>query len=124
MVNRSRRRPQVKISGCGTGIMNHAGALLVADLAGKVGLTASHVAQNNKNRRSANRWSHHPTCRSRRVLADPLTGRGTLRLDQNRRPWPQAQIPRPGPEPGLDQNGSRRLQPDQNLFPRRSRNHL
>jgi len=40
MVKRNRRRPLVKITGGGTGIVNHAGARLVADLADRVGLTA------------------------------------------------------------------------------------
>ena len=41
MVNRNRRRPRLKITGGGTGIANHAGTRLVADLAERVGLTAA-----------------------------------------------------------------------------------
>ena len=41
MVKRNRRRPGVKITGGGTGIVNHAGARLLADLADRVGLTAA-----------------------------------------------------------------------------------
>ena len=41
MVKRNRRRPVVKITGGGTGIVNHAGARLLADLAEAVGLTAA-----------------------------------------------------------------------------------
>jgi hypothetical protein len=41
MVKRNRRRPGVKICGGGTGIVNHAGARLLADLADTVGLTAA-----------------------------------------------------------------------------------
>ncbi len=40
MVKRNRRRPRLKITGDGTGIVNQAGARLVADLAAGVGLTA------------------------------------------------------------------------------------
>ena len=40
MVNNSKRRPRVKMTGGGTGLVNHAGARLLADLADKVGLTA------------------------------------------------------------------------------------
>ena len=39
MVKRNRRRPRLKITGDGTGIVNHVGARLLADLAGEVGLT-------------------------------------------------------------------------------------
>ena len=41
MVKRNRRRPGVKVTGGGTGIVNHAGARLLADLAEQVGLTAA-----------------------------------------------------------------------------------
>jgi hypothetical protein len=41
MVKRNRRRPRIKIAGGGTGIVNHAGARLLADLADQVGLTAA-----------------------------------------------------------------------------------
>lgn len=41
MVKRSRRRRGVKITGDGTGIVNHVGARLVADLADGVGLTSA-----------------------------------------------------------------------------------
>ncbi len=41
MVNRSRRRPPLKITGDGTGIVNHAGARLLADLAAAVGLSSA-----------------------------------------------------------------------------------
>ena len=41
MVKRNRRRPGVKITGGGSGIVNHAGARLLADLADRVGLTAA-----------------------------------------------------------------------------------
>lgn len=34
MVKRNRRRPSVKITGGGTGVVNHAGNRLLADLAG------------------------------------------------------------------------------------------
>lgn len=39
MVKRNRRRPGLKITGGGTGIVNHAGTRLLADLADRVGLT-------------------------------------------------------------------------------------
>ena len=41
MVKRNRRRPRIKITGGGTGVVNHVGARLVADLADHVGLTAA-----------------------------------------------------------------------------------
>jgi hypothetical protein len=41
MVKRNRRRPGVKFTGGGTGVVNHAGARLLADLADQVGLTAA-----------------------------------------------------------------------------------
>jgi hypothetical protein len=41
MVKRNHRRPGLKITGGGTGIANHAGARLLADLADRVGLTAA-----------------------------------------------------------------------------------
>lgn len=41
MVKRNRRRPCIKFTGDGTGIVNHAGARLLADLADEVGLTAA-----------------------------------------------------------------------------------
>ena len=41
MVKRNRRRPRLKITGDGTGIVNHVGARLVADLADQIGLSAS-----------------------------------------------------------------------------------
>ena len=41
MVKRNRRRPRLKITRDGTGIVNHVGARLVADLADQVGLSAS-----------------------------------------------------------------------------------
>jgi len=41
MVKRNRRRPSVKITGGGTGVVNHAGTRLVADLADQLGLTAA-----------------------------------------------------------------------------------
>jgi hypothetical protein len=41
MVKRNRRRPRVKVTGGGSGIVNHAGALLLAELADQVGLTAA-----------------------------------------------------------------------------------
>ncbi len=41
MVNRNRRRPRLKVTGDGTGIVNHVGARLVADLADQVGLTSA-----------------------------------------------------------------------------------
>ena len=41
MVKRNHRRPRLKITGDGTGIVNHVGARLVADLADHVGLTAA-----------------------------------------------------------------------------------
>jgi hypothetical protein len=41
MVKRNRRRPGMKITGGGTGIVNHAGARLLADLADRVGLTSA-----------------------------------------------------------------------------------
>ena len=40
MVKRSSRRPRLKITGDGTGIVNHVGVRLVADLADQVGLTS------------------------------------------------------------------------------------
>jgi hypothetical protein len=39
MVKRNRRRPRLKITGGGTGVVNHVGARLVADVADTVGLT-------------------------------------------------------------------------------------
>lgn len=41
MVKRNHRRPRLKITGHGTGIVNHVGARLVADLADQVGLTSA-----------------------------------------------------------------------------------
>lgn len=41
MVKRNRRRSRLNITGGGTGIVNHVGARLVADLADQVGLTAA-----------------------------------------------------------------------------------
>ena len=41
MVKRNRRRPGIKVTGGGTGIVNHAGARLLADLADEVGLTSA-----------------------------------------------------------------------------------
>lgn len=54
MVKRNRRRPRVKVTGGGTGIVNHAGARLVADLADLVGLTSglSEAMAPTKQRRS------------------------------------------------------------------------
>jgi len=39
MVKRNRRRPRLKVTGGGRGIVNHAGARLLGDLADAVGLT-------------------------------------------------------------------------------------
>jgi hypothetical protein len=41
MVKRNRRRPRVKVTGGGCGVVNHAGARLLADLAEQVGLTSA-----------------------------------------------------------------------------------
>ena len=41
MVKRRRRRPALKIIGDGSGVANHAGARLLADLADAVGLTGA-----------------------------------------------------------------------------------
>ena len=42
MVKRNRRRrPRLKITGDGTGVVNHAGTRLLADLADQLSLTAS-----------------------------------------------------------------------------------
>jgi hypothetical protein len=41
MVKRNRRRPAVKVTGDGTGVVNHAGNRLLADLADQVGLTSA-----------------------------------------------------------------------------------
>jgi hypothetical protein len=41
MVKRNRRRPRVKVTSGGTGIVNHAGARLLADLADRLGLCAA-----------------------------------------------------------------------------------
>lgn len=41
MVKRNRRRPSVKITGGGTGVVNHAGTRLLADLADRLGLTSA-----------------------------------------------------------------------------------
>jgi hypothetical protein len=41
MVKRRRRRPALKVTGDGTGVANHAGTRLLADLADAVGLTAA-----------------------------------------------------------------------------------
>ncbi len=40
MVKRNRRRPRLKITGDGTGVVNHVGARLLADLADQMGLTS------------------------------------------------------------------------------------
>ena len=40
MVNRNQRRPRLKVSGDGRGVVGHAGARLLSDLADRVGLTA------------------------------------------------------------------------------------
>ena len=54
-----------------------------------------HVAQNTTNRRSAIDGTHHPPRRIRRVATDPQTGRGTLRLGQDRRARSQVALHRP-----------------------------
>lgn len=41
MVKRNRRRPRLKITGDGTGVVNHAGTRLLADLADHLGLTGA-----------------------------------------------------------------------------------
>ena len=41
MVNRRRRRPALVIAGDGTGVANHAGSRLLADLADAVGVTSA-----------------------------------------------------------------------------------
>ena len=41
MVKRNRRRPGMRVTGGGGGVVNHAGARLLADLAEQVGLTAA-----------------------------------------------------------------------------------
>jgi hypothetical protein len=41
MVKRNRRRPRLKFTGGGTGIVNHAGARLPAELADELGLTSA-----------------------------------------------------------------------------------
>ena len=41
MVRRRRRRPALKVTGDGSGVANHAGARLLADLADAVGLSAA-----------------------------------------------------------------------------------
>jgi hypothetical protein len=41
MPKRNRRRPAVKITGGGIGVVDHAGAPLLADLADQLGLTAA-----------------------------------------------------------------------------------
>ncbi len=53
MVKRNRRRPRLRVTGDGTGIVNHVGARLIADLAGQVGLTSalSMAMAPNKQRR-------------------------------------------------------------------------
>ncbi|MCP3994758.1 MAG: hypothetical protein GY722_06810 [bacterium] len=45
MVNNSKRRPRVKMTDGGKGLVNHAGTRLLADLADRVGLTAACAAQ-------------------------------------------------------------------------------
>lgn len=58
MVNRRRRRPGLKITGDGTGVANHAGARLLADLADNVGLTSAlskAMAPTKKRRRGHDR---------------------------------------------------------------------
>ena len=40
MVKNSKRRPRVKMTGGSAGLVNHAGARLLTDLAGRLGLTA------------------------------------------------------------------------------------
>ena len=58
------------------------------------------------------RWAHHQTCRLHRFAADPKTGGGTVRLDQNSRTGSPGPLHRQRPQRGLVQDGSRRLQPD------------
>ena len=41
MVKRNRRRPRLKVTGDGTGVVNHVGTRLVADLADRIGLTSA-----------------------------------------------------------------------------------
>jgi hypothetical protein len=65
------------------------------------------------------RWPHHPPRLQSRVAADPQTRRGTIRLDRDHRRWTQAPIHRTRPQPGLVQDRSRGLRPDQDLLPRR-----
>ena len=58
MVKRNRRRPAVKITGGGTGVVNHAGTRLLADLADQLGLTtamSSAMAPTKQRRRGHDR---------------------------------------------------------------------
>ena len=58
MVKRNRRRPLLKITAGGTGLTNHAGARLLADLADAVGLTdalSSAVTSTKQRRRGHDR---------------------------------------------------------------------
>ena len=56
------------------------------------------------------RWAHHPPRRSPGQSTDPAPGRGTFRLDQNHRRWPQAALHRQRPQQGLVQNDRGGLQ--------------
>ena len=77
-----------------------------------------HVAQNTTRQRSAidGRTTRHAGHAGEH--ADPETDRGTLRLDQDHRRWPQAALHRPRTQPGLVQDHRRRLQPDPHHRPR------
>ena len=56
MVKRNRRRPCVKVTGGGGGIVNHAGARLLADLAEQVGLDRRVVGGDGTDQ-AASPWS-------------------------------------------------------------------
>jgi hypothetical protein len=88
MVKRNRRRPGLKVTGGGTGIVNHAGARLLADLADRVGLTtalSAAMAPTKQRRRGhdrgeagrcrgdARRWRRHDQrCRGATRSARPV----------------------------------------------------
>ena len=71
------------------------------------------VAQNTSNRRSAidARTTRHPGYEVSQST-QTQTGRGTVRVGQDRRGWTKAALHRSRPKPGLVQNDHRRLQPD------------
>ncbi len=80
----------------------------VADVRG-LGFTP-HIAAEHHPATFHDRRADHPTSRTRRESTDPQTDRGTVRLDENHRRWPQAPLHRPATKPGLVPHDRRRLQ--------------